>query len=316
MTGKFLILGANGQLGKAFAAVYGDEALALSRDQLDLNNPEFLAALSTLVAGKNIACIINCAAYTEVDKSEAEGKEVAFRVNGAAVGELAAWCKEHKLPLIHFSTDYVFDGSGEKPRNERAKTGPVSAYGESKLEGERALMENKGKYLIFRTSWVYDAYGKNFFSTMLRLFREKEALGVVADQIGAPTYAPHLARTVSEVIGRVLTVKKFPSGLYHLCSAGETSWHGFAQAIFALARTHDSGEIQCQRINPISSSDYPLPAKRPLNSRLDCSKAEAILGAHLPHWKEGLKECVEEKYGRKERQDRGTKDHPAGHKAG
>jgi dTDP-4-dehydrorhamnose reductase len=244
-----------------------------------------------------------------VDKAESEPK-LAMRVNAEAVGQLAAWCKQRDIPLVHFSTDYVFDGRGSAPRKEVAATAPLNVYGETKLAGERAIAETGAKSLIFRTSWVYDAHGRNFFTTMLRLFAEKEELSVVSDQVGAPTYAPALAEAVISALSAALAAKTFPSGVYHLCHSGETSWHGFAEAIFALARSRVSG-IRCGRINPISTADYPTPAKRPQNSRLDCAKAHRVFGVSLPNWEEGLQTCIEEKYGHKKLQHRGPEDHTA-----
>jgi dTDP-4-dehydrorhamnose reductase len=292
-----LVLGKNGQLSRALAGLLGADARLIGRDEADLSKPGFTQNLTKISGGIAPRAVINAAAYTQVDKAEGEGRAEAMQVNGAAVAELAQWCKERDIPLLHFSTDYVFDGSGRAPRNEQDTTSPVNAYGQSKLVGENSLAECGGKYLLFRTSWVYDAHGKNFFNTILRLIGEKENLKVVSDQVGAPTYAPHLAAAAVNALNNALTVQQFPSGLYHLCGGGETSWHGFANAIFALARTRDSG-VRCQRIDPIPTTEYPLPAKRPLNSRLDCGKAKKILGVSLPDWQVGLKECFEEKYGR------------------
>lgn len=298
MSAGILILGKDGQLGRALASQLGPEALAAGRAEIDLASDDLISMLDRFVAGKKIRAVMNAAAYTQVDKAEGEGMGEAFRVNGAAVGELAGWCKAKNIPLAHYSTDYVFDGSGDKARKEEDTVSPLNAYGASKLAGERLLRESGADYCIFRTSWVYDASGKNFFNTMLRLFGEKDSLKVVADQVGAPTYAPHLANASIQALTKALSLPEFPSGLYHLAGGGETTWHGFAQAIFALARSHDSGQksLRCTRIDPIKTSEYPLPARRPLNSRLDCSKAKRILGVAMPDWQAGLTECFKEKY--------------------
>lgn len=296
MNKKILILGVGGQLGTAWATLLGKNALPLAQKDIDFLDPQFIQKLEKKTAGLKLAAVINAAAYTAVDQAEGEGRADAMRINAEAVGELAAWCKKRKVPLVHYSTDYVFDGSSDAPRYEYALPRPLNAYGESKLAGERAVAEAGGKYLIFRTSWLYDAHGKNFFNTMLRLFKEKESLKVVSDQVGAPTYVPYLAEASKEALEHALALPDFPSGTYHLCSTGETSWHGFAEAIFALARTHDSG-IRCRHIDPIPTAEYRVPAKRPLNSRLDCGKAEKALGVRLPDWEEGLRECFKEKYG-------------------
>jgi dTDP-4-dehydrorhamnose reductase len=273
----------------------GNRAIAAGRSEIDLAAPDFIAQLQRHIAGRELTAIINAAAYTQVDKAEGEGREQAMRINGSAVGELAAWCHQRGLPLVHYSTDYVFDGTGTEPHKETDAANPINAYGRSKLAGERAIIERGGIYLILRTSWVYGAHGKNFFNTILRLLHERDSISVVADQRGTPTYAPHLAHATIAA----LTAPVFPTGLYHLCNAGQTSWHGFAEAIFALARTVESGQgspIRCQHVLPIPSSAYPLPAPRPLNSLLDCSYVAARLGISLPAWDAALKECIEEKY--------------------
>jgi len=301
MSASFLILGKGGQLGAALARLLGNDAHPLGMEEVNFTDKEFIKNLNLHTQHKNYRAVFNAAAYTLVDKAEGEGKRDAFRINAEAVGELAAWCKQRDLPLIHYSTDYVFNGSGSEPWCESDKPAPLSAYGISKLEGEQALMESGAKHLIFRTSWLYDAHGKNFFNTMLRLFAEKDSLNVVADQIGAPTYALHLASASLKAASAALDMKNFPSGVYHISNAGETSWHGFAQAIFALATASDSVQkspIRCGHIHPIATSEYPLPAKRPLNSRLDNSKLKQIFGLALPAWELGLKECYTEKYAR------------------
>ena len=299
MHDHILILGKDGMVGRALVARLGSKALAAGRAEVDLAKSDFISNLEKWLAGRPISAVINAAAYTKVDLAEGEGKDEAMRVNGAAVGELAAWCKQKKLRLVHYSTDYVFDGSGSVPWREEDKPNPINAYGLSKLAGEQALKQAGGDSLLIRTSWVYDAQGKNFLVTMLRLFGEKEQLNIVDDQIGAPTYAPQLAAATLAALQKPL-----PAGTYHLCNAGQTSWHGFAKHIFALASHRDLG-IKCQQINPIPTSAYPSPARRPLNSRLDCSKAQK-LGIALPPWEEGLSECMQEKYGSSGRAALGT----------
>lgn len=309
-----LILGKDGQLGRALEKALGGRAVAFGRDEADLRDADFVSRLEAPAFKYPLQAVINAAAYTQVDRAESEDKSEAFRVNAEAPGELAAWCAAKNLPLVHYSTDYVFDGSGDRPWRETDAPRPINAYGESKLAGERAVAAAGGRHLIFRTSWVYDARGENFFTTMLRLFGEKESLKIVSDQFGAPTYAPHLAAATQAALGKAFALPEFPSGIYHLCGAGETSWHGFAQAIFALATSADSGEkswVTCQRIDPIPSSGYPLPARRPLNSRLDCARARDRLGVSLPHWQAGLKECFAEKYGNSKLRDTGPQARPA-----
>lgn len=306
----FLVLGANGQVGRAWVSLLGSRALALTRSDADLSRPNFIAALEKRISGLKLEAIVNAAAYTKVEPAEDEGRAECLRVNADAVGELAAWCKKRDLPLVHYSTDYVFGDSGATPHREDDPTAPLNIYGKSKLAGERLISESGARHLIFRTSWVYDAEGKNFFNTMLRLFHENEEMKVVGDQIGAPTYAPQLAAASLAALERALAMQPFPSGIYHLCHGGETSWCEFAQAILALARGHDSG-IRCGRILPIPTSERPSKAVRPLNSRLNCAKAHTVLGARLPAWEEGLKSCIEEKYGSRRLPDRRSQGSPA-----
>ena len=299
MSETILVLGKQGQLGRALTALLGKRAHAAGRQEVDLASPDFMAQLERFTGSRNYTAVINAAAYTQVDKAEGEGRNEAFHVNRDAVAVLATWCKARNLPLIHYSTDYVFDGTGSQSRTEEALTSPINVYGQSKQEGEQVVVASGAKYLIFRTSWVYDAQSKNFFNTMLRLFAEKESINVVNDQVGAPTYAPHLAAASLAALKAASAAVQFPSGIYHLTGGGATSWYGFAQAIFTLARSSDSGQkssFRCISIRPISTSEYPLPARRPFNSRLDCSKAKRVLNVVLPDWEIGLNECFREKY--------------------
>ncbi len=291
----WLLLGSGGQLGRALAAQ--DNVIALGRAEADLLQPGFVDTLRQ----RGLSGVINAAAYTAVDEAEGEGRTEAWRVNAEAVGELAAWCAKAGVPLVHFSTDYVFDGALTRPYREDDVANPLNVYGKSKRAGEEEIIRSGCAYAIFRTSWLYDAYGANFFTAMLRLFAQKESVSVVSDQIGAPTYAPHLAAAVIKALSRT----EFPAGVTHLCSGGETSRHGFAQAIFALARSRDSG-IRCNRVEAILSAAYDAPALRPENSRLDCAKAAVSLGISMPHWEEGLVACVDEYYGHRTLQDRGA----------
>jgi len=285
-----LLLGKNGQVGSALAAILGERAIACDRREVDLTKTDIPGQLDKAAGSEPITTLINAAAYTAVDKAESE-VHIADRINGEAVGEMAAWCKARGITLVHYSTDYVFDGSGQHFRAEDEPTGPLNAYGRSKLLGEQLVSASGARHLIFRTSWVYDANGKNFINTMLRLFNEREEVRVVIDQVGAPTYAPHLASATLTALTNA-NKAEFPSGIYHLCHRGETNWYEFAQAIFALASRHGSG-IKCLSIQPITTNEYPTPAKRPLNSRLSCEKVKQLLGVSLPHWKDGLNECYE-----------------------
>ena len=287
-----LIIGKSGQVGSALARL-APHAMVWSREQADLHNP--LALRNALEAlPQSPSAIINVAAYTAVDKAESE-PDVARAVNADSPAVMAEYAAKHSIPFIHYSTDYVFDGTGDAPRTEDAPTAPLNVYGETKLEGEALIQEIGGHYLILRTSWVYDAMGKNFFNTMLRLGAEREELKVVADQIGAPSYAPHLAEYTLRALKSALKKDSFPSGIYHFCHGGSVSWHGFAEAIFAAARASGMN-LKVQSVLPIGTADYPTPAKRPHNSRLDCSKLAGTLGIRLPSWQEGLAACMEEKH--------------------
>jgi dTDP-4-dehydrorhamnose reductase len=282
-----LIIGEGGQLSNAFERLLPNAA-QLGYGQLDLSETHLI---KDKVAQVKPDIILNAAAYTAVDKAEEE-PELAYKINAAAPEALALYAAENGIPLIHYSTDYVFDGSGQETRDESAPTNPLNVYGETKLAGEQAVLATGVKALIFRTSWVYDGSGKNFLNTMLRLGAERETLSIVNDQIGCPTYAPHLAEYSLQAAQKAQELEEYPTCVYHLCGAGKpTSWHGFAEAIF----TAYEGELVVRSVTGIPSSDYPTPAKRPLNSRLDCSKAERVLGVAMPDWREGLTLALQER---------------------
>lgn len=283
-----LIFGANGQVGRALSAALGPACAALSREQADLADE---GAVESALSAHAPRAVINAAAFTAVDAAETE-VEAAHAVNAVAPAIMARYCAGRGIPFVHFSTDYVFDGSGSTPWREEDAPAPLGVYGAGKRAGEEAVRASGGKYLIFRTSWVYDAEGKNFFTTMMRLAREREELRVVNDQHGAPTYAPHLAAAALSGLEQACSMAEFPSGIYHLAAAGETTWHGFAEAIFSAARARGDA-LKIRRVQAISTAEYPLPAARPANSRLDCGKAKRVLGIALPSWQEGLSECME-----------------------
>jgi len=282
---KILLTGCAGQLGrelKRSLACLG-EVIACDRSQLDLARADPLRAALRSIAP---AVIINAAAYTAVDKAEAE-PGLADTINSLAPGILAEEARRLDALLIHYSTDYVFDGSKATAYTEDDAPAPLSAYGRSKLGGERAIAAAGGRHLIFRTSWVYGLHGANFMKTMLRLARERNELRVVGDQVGAPTWSRHLADATSHVLAR----KDIPDGLYHLAAAGETSWHGYAEAIFGEALR--AGLLEnIPVVNRIASADFPLPAARPANSRLDCSRFRRDFGLALPDWRTGLIDCL------------------------
>ena len=295
--GLIAVIGTNGQVSRALMKCLGRRAIAVTQDQADLSHPETLgpALDSAQTRGSGLSAVINAAAYTQVDLAEKE-RDLAFKINAESPGAMAKWCASRGVPFVHFSTDYVYPGDGDRAWKEEDTAGPLSAYGLSKLEGDRAVAAAGGRYLIFRTSWVYDAEGKNFVNTMLRLGAERETLRVVSDQIGAPTYAPHLAQAAIDALAKALAGPEFPSGIYHLCNTGETNWHEFAQSIFALAR-EKGRDLKVREVEAIPSSAYSTPAARPRNSRLDTSKARRILGVELPSWRQGLQECMAENSG-------------------
>jgi dTDP-4-dehydrorhamnose reductase len=259
----------------------------------DFSRPDSLAPLVDALAPD---LIVNAAAHTAVDKAESE-PDLARALNATAVGVLARAAAARGAWLVHYSTDYVFDGSGDAPREEDAPTGPLSVYGQTKLEGERLVQDSGCKHLIFRTSWVYAARGGNFARTMLRLAAEREELKVIADQIGAPTGADLLA-DVTALGARALQANAALSGTYHCAAAGETHWHAYAQFVIEWARAHGRPvKVAADRILPIPTSAYPTPAQRPLNSRLDTSRLRQALGIHLPHWQQGVERMLTEIHG-------------------
>ncbi len=287
---RIAIIGAGGQVGRALCAELGERAIPLTRAECDLSQPDHVSAA---LDGINPDAVINAAAYTAVDKAEEE-VALAYAINAASPGVLSAWCTTHGVPFVHYSTDYVFDGSGERPWREDDPTAPLNEYGRSKRAGEVAVEDAGGAFLIFRTSWVYDAEGKNFFNTMLRLGQSHEKLTVVADQHGAPSYAPHLARATVQALETAHGMGAFPSGIYHMVNAGETNWHGFAEAIFAAAR-QTGMPLVVKNVEPVDSSAYPTAAKRPHNSRLNTEKLQEVLHVTLPSWEEGLAAAIKEK---------------------
>lgn len=282
---KILLTGCSGQLGrelKRSLACLG-EVVACDRRSLDLAPPD---ALRKAVHAMAPTVIVNAAAYTAVDKAETE-PAAADAINAVAPGILAEEARKLGALLIHFSSDYVFDGGKATPYTEIDVPAPLSAYGRSKLAGERAIAASGARHLIFRTSWVYGLHGANFMKTMLRLGCEREELRVVGDQIGAPTWTRHLA----DITALILARGDLPNGLYHLTAGGETSWHGYAEAIFAEAERN--GLIaKLPVVHRIASADYPLPAARPANSRLDCARFRRDFNLSLPDWRIGLADCL------------------------
>ena len=290
-----LLFGGNGQVGhelRRSLRALGDVVVTTRSGELpdgarcevaDFDRPDTLAELVERVAP---AIVVNAAAYTAVDKAE-DDVDAAFRTNAEAPGVLARACALRDIPFVHYSTDYVFDGQGSRPYREDDPTAPLSVYGASKLAGEDAIRAAGGRHLILRTAWVYGQHGHNFMKTMLRLGAERDELRVVADQVGTPTSAALIADVTTELLG----LRDAPSGTFHLTPRGETSWHGFAEAILeeALAR----GLIpRAPKVIPIATSDYPTRARRPGYSRLDIGRLEQVLGRALPEWRTGLRQVL------------------------
>lgn len=287
-----LILGGSGQVGMELRhslAPWGTVE-APPRAALELTD---LAAVDDYLDSRSPGLIVNAAAWTGVDAAEAE-PDVAFRLNAELPACLARKARARGIVLMHYSSDYVYPGTGHQARHEDSPAGPLSVYGESKLAGDAAIQSSGARHLIFRTSWIYSPRGRNFLKTMLRLGREREALQVVADQIGAPTPARLIAETSAQAWGRLRQGRLAP-GLYHLAARGETSWHGFATEIFRLARERGmSLAIDRGTLNAIATRDYPTPATRPLNSRLDTRRLEQGLGMRLPTWQAQLAPTLDE----------------------
>jgi dTDP-4-dehydrorhamnose reductase len=286
-----IVLGAKGQVGNDLVellSLKNVEVRGFSREEADLTHIDDLVAKLTVLKP---TAVINAAAYTAVDLAEKE-PDKAFQINGVAPVALARWCASRDIPFVHYSTDYVFSGIGDRPWTETDPTGPLSVYGQSKLAGEEAILAAGGKSLILRTSWVYSAYGKNFLNTMLRLAAEKDELRIVNDQVGAPTLSVHLAQATLDILEKSKTMDHFPAGIFHVCNLGETTWYEFAREIFTLARSLGN-ELRVQKITPIRTDEYPTPAKRPLNSRLSSLRLLDTFAIELPEWRVALKECME-----------------------
>ena len=286
MKSKILVTGANGQLGKdlrEFSSLHtGLEFIFLSREDLPIHQFELVRNYFNTV--KPAYCI-NCAAYTAVDKAESE-KDLAFLINGEAVGVLAAICREHNTKFIHISTDYVFDGEAAYPYTESSLTDPINVYGASKLEGEEQAMQLNPDSIIIRTSWLYSSMGKNFVNTMMRLMSEKDQIKVVKDQLGSPTNAADLAETIFNIIGLYhLQIYEWTPGIYNFSNDGIISWYDFAKAIKEITNS------PCD-IKPISTKEYPTPAKRPAYSGLDKTKIQKTFGVKLKKWEDSLRACI------------------------
>jgi dTDP-4-dehydrorhamnose reductase len=286
-----LLFGANGQLGtklKSLLAIRGT-VHAVGHAELDLRD---LTRLRALIHETNPALIVNAAAYTAVDAAESDA-ETAQLVNAEAPRVMAEAALERNVLLVHYSTDYVFDGTAHTPYTEESPVSPLGVYGASKLAGERAVATSGAAHLILRTAWLYSNRGKNFLNTMLRLATERNELRVVNDQFGGPTYADLVATASLQMLDDMFVsggLRMERCGLYHIACQGETTWWGFAQRIIELAGF--GGRV---RVMPITTAEYPTPAKRPAYSVLSSDKLGRVFGIHLPHWEEGLKRCLVER---------------------
>lgn len=294
---KILLLGKNGQvgwelqrslavLGEVIAPDRHDHGDGLSGDLADLD------ALRRTIQAVAPQAIVNAAAYTAVDRAEQE-REAAFAINALAPQVLAAEAARLDAWLVHYSTDYVFDGSGEAPWREDDATAPLSSYGQSKREGEQHIADSGAKHLILRTSWVYGAHGQNFLKTMLRLGAERDELRIVADQIGAPTGAELLADVTAQALRQAVPGSAAFSGTYHVAPAGTTSWYDYARFVFDTARQAGL-ERTPTTLHPIATEAYPTPAARPRNSRLNTERLQTTFGLYLPHWQPGVARVVAE----------------------
>ncbi|WP_338808843.1 dTDP-4-dehydrorhamnose reductase [Agrobacterium leguminum] len=285
---RLAVTGKNGQIVSALQALANDELeiVSLGRPELDLAQPE--TVLNALRDAKPDV-VVSAAAYTAVDKAESE-PEIAFAVNRDGAKAVAQVAKELGVPVIHLSTDYVFDGTKATAYVESDPTGPSSVYGHSKLEGENAVAESNPDHAILRTAWVYSEYGNNFVKTMLRLSENRDEINVVADQFGCPTSANDIAAAVVTIARKLVEDASAPlRGVFHLSGTGETNWANFAKQIFALSSENGGKSIV---VNDITTEQYPTPARRPANSRLDCSKLEEVYGIKLPSWQTSTRAVV------------------------
>ena len=291
---RILVTGKNGQLGQSINKIVNtgngknnyqqdNEFIFVGREELDLSKKESIASYFD---NNNFDVIINCGAYTAVDRAEEE-KNLTNQVNHLAVKQLAGIAKEQKAKLIHISTDYVFDGAGNKPYKETDKTNPINVYGKTKLAGEKALQEiMPTNAMIIRTSWVYSEYGNNFVKTMLRLGKERDEINVVSDQIGSPTYATDLAKVILKIIdNKGYQDKDKSTEIYHHSNKGEISWYDFTKEIFKLAK------IDC-KVSPITTEQYPTPAKRPRNTLMNKDKIIEEFSLEILNWNESLETCI------------------------
>jgi dTDP-4-dehydrorhamnose reductase len=284
------VVGSGGQLARSLvgrAAPSGLAIIAIGRPELDLLEP---TSIGTALDAVQPDIVINAAAYTAVDKAESE-PEMAIAVNAIGAEALARACSSRAIPFIHVSTDYVFDGSKSSPYSETDPVAPLGAYGRSKLDGEQRVAAACPKHIILRTAWVFSPYGQNFVKTMLRLASSRPEISVVDDQIGNPTYAPHLAAAIVQVAQAAAHREDVPWGIYHAVGSGEVTWCGLAREVFAVSKSLGGPKAD---VRAITTADYPTPARRPANSRLECTRLRDAFGVEMPAWRAGVKDCVRE----------------------
>lgn len=278
---KILVTGAGGQLGSELQIACKHypqfEFVFVDKDEMPLDDP---GKVRSVVEEVHPSWCISCGAYTAVDKAETE-TDLAFLINGEAPGAMAAACKSIGARMIHISTDYVFDGNSAVPLKETDLTGPINVYGASKLQGEQLVLKNNPDTVVIRTAWVYSEFGHNFVKTMMRLMKEKPSISVINDQIGSPTYAADLAQVILDIV----VAPRWVPGVYHYSNEGQISWYEFALAIRELIGSNCA-------INPISTEQYPTPAKRPHYSLLDKSLIKKTYGIEVPDWRKGLTACI------------------------
>ena len=283
---RILVLGLTGQVAQSLIESADQRQFvirAVGRPELDILES---SSIERAVTAFRPNFLVNAAAYTAVDKAEHE-PEIAFSVNRDGARQAARAAHAAGIPIIHLSTDYVFDGKSQHPYREMDPTGPLNVYGRSKLEGEHAVAEATSDHVILRTSWVYSPFGNNFVKTILRLAAERGTIPVVDDQVGRPTYASDIAEAILDVCARWSTIR--PTGVFHLAAAGETSWFGFANYIMGVSAEKGGPSAV---VEPIKTADYPTAAVRPANSRLDCSKLRDVAGISLPHWQDATNRCI------------------------
>lgn len=289
---RVLVIGAYGMLGRDLLQSLeesGFTPLGWDLEHIDITQP---ADVRTKLQEASTDLVINCAAYTAVDRAESEA-ELSFSVNRDGAANLAEVCAVRQIPLIHISTDYVFDGEADRPYREDDPANPMGVYALSKWQGEEAVRQRLAEHLIVRTAWLYGVHGHNFVKTILRLAREREELRVVADQHGCPTWTVDLADALVTLVRRVFADRTaVPWGTYHFCGGGQTTWHGFASAIVDAARHRES--LRVQRVVRIATTEYPLPAPRPAWAVLDCGKIAAAFGIVPRSWQKGLAEMLEQ----------------------